>query len=64
ESVLWPRSSSCAVREAWGTSPSSSGTGGRPGGPSEPPARPAEGWQPWRTRRWAAELNPVSGTWS
>ncbi|KFP87647.1 hypothetical protein N310_09047, partial [Acanthisitta chloris] len=64
ESVLWPRSSSCAVREAWGTSPSSSGTGGRLGGPSEPPAHPAEGWQPWRTRRWAAGLGLGSGTWS
>ncbi|KFP01668.1 hypothetical protein N300_02711, partial [Calypte anna] len=62
ESVLWPRSSSCAVMVAWGTSPSNSGTGGRWGALSEPPAHPAGGWQPWRTRRWAAELNPVSGT--
>ncbi|KFV65589.1 hypothetical protein N307_15484, partial [Dryobates pubescens] len=64
ESVPWPRSSSCAARAAWGTCPSSSGTGGRPAAPSEPPARPAEGWQPRRRRRWAAELYPGSGTWS
>ncbi|KGL73083.1 hypothetical protein N309_10360, partial [Tinamus guttatus] len=64
ESVPWPRSSSCAATAASGTSPWSSGTGGRPGGWSAPPARPAEGWQPWRRRRWAAELNPGSGTWS
>ncbi|KFV80142.1 hypothetical protein N308_02255, partial [Struthio camelus australis] len=64
ESVLWPRSSSCAVTEAWGTFPLSSGTGGRLGGLSEPPAHPAEGWQPWRMRHWAAELNLGSGTWS
>ncbi|KFQ45291.1 hypothetical protein N333_02446, partial [Nestor notabilis] len=64
ESVLWLRSSSCAVRVVWGTSPLSSGTGGRLGGLSEPLARPAEGGQPWRMRHWGAELNPVSGTWS